>query len=113
MYIFSSHLPHVLHYVAKHKNIELAYFQSSAVTNALPDFNQLLLGLFNHADSQCIITLLYEFLNLVVIKFHIWAVKCYSSVEMKQSFHCSNMTVLHATCTGSLPCLAERHNYHL
>ena len=47
----------LLHYLAKHGNMELAYFHSNAAITALPDFNQLLLDFCNLLNSQLILAL--------------------------------------------------------
>jgi len=41
-----------LHYLAKHRNTELASFHSNALITALPDINQSLLDFCNLVDSR-------------------------------------------------------------
>jgi len=45
-------------------NTKIAFF--TCCISALPEFNQSLLDFFNLFDSQLILTLLYDFLNLAI-----------------------------------------------
>jgi len=57
----------LLHYLVKRGNTKIA-FSLKCCIRALPEFNQLL-DLFNVYDSRLILTLLYDFLNLVINAF--------------------------------------------
>jgi len=61
----------------------LASFQSTAVVTALLDFNQSLPDFFSLVDSSSILTLQYNFLNLVVNGFQLSAIGGHSSEEIK------------------------------
>jgi len=73
----------LLHDCTKHGNTKIASFHSNAEFHALPDFNHLLLHVFNIVDLQLVLTLLYDSLNLVIIEFISGLLGANSSEEMK------------------------------
>jgi len=76
----------------------------------LPEINQSLLYLFNLVDSQLILALLYDSLNLVIDAFSSGLL-----VQEKGSWErCSSWTVLHAQCMcTSMLSSWKKKNYHL
>jgi len=74
-------------------NTKIAFF--TRCISALPEFTQSLLDFFNVFDSRLILTLLYDFLNLVMQSVQFGALG--GMVQEKGSRQrCSSWTVLHA-----------------
>jgi len=79
----------------KHKNCIF-----TRCSSAFPEFNQLLLDFFNLFDSRLILTLLYDYLNLVINAFSL--VLLSGMVQEKGSRQRrSSLTVLHTQCTSA------------
>ena len=75
------------------------HFSLKCCISALPEFNQLL-GFFNLFDSQLILTLLYNSLNLVINGF---ISGCWGMVQDKRSRErCRSWTVLHSSLVRCL-----------
>jgi len=82
----------------KHKNCIF-----TLCISALPEFNQLLLVFCNLFDSQLILTLLYDSLNLVINAFSLGLLGGMVSLQEKGSRErCSSLTALHAQSTSGL-----------
>jgi len=80
-------------------NTKIAFFTRSI--SALPEFNQSLVDFFNLFDSRLILTVLYDFLNLVTNAFslELW----WGLIQEKGTRErCSSWTVLHAQSTSVL-----------
>jgi len=82
-------------------NTKIAFF--TLCISALPEFNQLLLVFCNLFDSQLILTLLYDSLNLAINAFSFVLLGGMVSLQEKGSRErCSSLTVLHAQSTSGL-----------
>jgi len=69
--------------------------------SALPEFNQSLLDFFNLFDSQLILKLLHDSLNLVINAFSLGLL--WGMLQEKGSRErCSSWTMLDAQCTSAL-----------
>jgi len=76
------------------------HFSLKCCISALPEFDQSLLDFFSLFDSQLILTLLHDSLNLVINAFIsglLWAWFMINEVES-----CRSWAVLHAQCTSAL-----------
>jgi len=85
-----------LHYLVKQNNTKSHLF-TLMVYPASRNFNQSLFDFFNLVDSQLLLKLMYESLNLIISKLHCWAVrlKAITKSEVDSSLPCS-LTALHA-----------------
>jgi len=63
-----------LHYLVKQNNTKSRLF-TLMVYPASRNFNQSLFDFFNLVDSQLLLKLMYESLNLIISKLHCWAVR--------------------------------------
>jgi len=80
-------------------NTKIVFF--TRCIGALPEFNKLLLDFFNLFDSRLILTLLYDFLNLVINAFSLGLLG--GMVQEKGSRErCSSRTLLQAQSTSAL-----------
>ena len=98
----------LLHYLAKRENTKIA-FSLKCCTSALPEIHQSLLDFFNIVDSQLVLMLLYDSLNLVFNAFSsgLSGGMVHEKGSRKRS---SSWTVLHAQCmcTNSLSVLKKK-----
>jgi len=99
----------LLHYLAKHGNMELAYFHSNAAITALPDFNQLLLDFCNLLNSQLILALVMIHYSLLLMDFSSGVLGAIA--EKKWSFELQQFDCCTPSCL--VYSLAEKQNYRL
>lgn len=87
----------LLHYLVKHRNMELAFFNKLLSLLLLPDFNQQLLNFFKRTDLQLILVLLYK--PDFLISCNQWgsAVGCWGIAQEKE---CESFVLQQSGCVA-------------